>query len=56
MVDLLNIKDPSFIKSLSKKELKELAKQIREFLIENISKTGGHLSSNLGVVEITIAM
>ena len=56
MVDLLNIKDPSFIKSLSKRELKELANQIREFLIENISKTGGHLSSNLGVVEITIAM
>lgn len=56
MVDLLNIKDPSFVKTLSKKELKELAKQIRDFLIENISKTGGHLSSNLGIVEMTIAM
>lgn len=56
MVDLLEIKDPSFIKKLSMKELKELAWQIREFLIDNISKTGGHLSSNLGVVEITIAM
>ncbi len=56
MIDLYSIKDPSFIKDLSIKELKELAKEIRIFLIENISKTGGHLSSNLGVVEITIAM
>ena len=56
MIDLENIKDPSFIKDLSIKELKELAKDIRKFLIENISKTGGHLSSNLGVVELTIAM
>ena len=50
MIDLLEIKDPSFVKKLSMKELKELAHQIREFLIDNISKTGGHLSSNLGVV------
>lgn len=56
MIDLLKIKDPSFIKNMSMKELKELACEIREFLVENISKTGGHLSSNLGVVEITIAM
>lgn len=56
MVDLMEIKDPSFLKALSIKELKELANQIREFLIDTISKTGGHLSSNLGVVELTIAM
>lgn len=56
MINLEEIKDPSFVKSLSIKELKELANQIREFLIENVSKTGGHLSSNLGVVELTIAM
>lgn len=56
LIDLLAIKDPSFIKNMSIKELKELANQIREFLIEHLSKTGGHLSSNLGVVEITIAM
>lgn len=56
MIDLLEIKDPSFIKDMSIKELKELAGQIREFLVDTISKTGGHLSSNLGVVEITIAM
>ena len=56
MFNLLDIKDPSFIKKLSISELKELAKDIRSFLIENISKTGGHLSSNLGVVELTIAL
>ena len=56
MFDLYSIKDPSFIKDLSVKELKVLAQEIRDFLIEHISKTGGHLSSNLGVVEITLAM
>ncbi len=56
MIDLTEIKDPSFVKTLSKKELEGLAIQIREFLIENLSKTGGHLSSNLGIVELTIAM
>ncbi len=56
MINLLEIKDPSFIKNLSIKELRELANEIRKFLIESISKTGGHLSSNLGVVELTIAL
>ena len=56
MIDLMSIKDPSFIKNLNKKELKELVAQIRQFLIDSISKTGGHLSSNLGVVELTVAM
>ena len=56
MFDLESITDPSFVKKLSVKELKILASEIRQFLIDNISKTGGHLSSNLGVVEITLAM
>jgi len=56
MFDLYNIKDPSFLDDLSIKELDVLAQEIREFLIEKISKTGGHLSSNLGVVELTIAL
>ncbi|MGM9968977.1 MAG: 1-deoxy-D-xylulose-5-phosphate synthase [Anaeroplasma sp.] len=55
MLDLNNI-DQAYIKSLSKKELKELCSEIRTFLIENVSKTGGHLSSNLGVVELTVAL
>ena len=55
-MNIKDIKSPSVIKKMSKKELKVLATDIRSFLIENISKTGGHLSSNLGVVELTIAM
>jgi 1-deoxy-D-xylulose-5-phosphate synthase len=55
-MDLLKIKDPEFLKTLSYKELNELATEIRCFLIEEISKTGGHLSSNLGIVELTIAL
>ena len=55
-MDLLKIKDPEFLKTLSYQELNELAAEIRHFLIEEISKTGGHLSSNLGIVELTIAL
>ena len=44
------------IKYLSEEELKELPGEIRRFLIESISKTGGHLASNLGVVELTMAL
>lgn len=56
MIDLLNIKDPGFLKDMEKKELEVLSNEIRTFLIEKISKTGGHLSSNLGIVELTIAL
>lgn len=56
MFDIENIESPDFIKDLSIKELKILADDIRKFLIDNVSKTGGHLSSNLGVVEITLAL
>ncbi len=44
------------IKQLAPKELKTLCGEIREFLIENVSRTGGHLASNLGVVELTVAI
>ena len=44
------------IKQLTNEELDQLKKEIRTFLIENISKTGGHLASNLGVVELTMAL
>lgn len=53
---LEDIKDPSFLKNLSVHDLEILASEIRTFLIQSISKTGGHLSSNLGVVELTIAL
>lgn len=44
------------IKKLSKDELEPLCAEIRSFLVENISKTGGHLASNLGTVELTVAL
>ena len=47
---------PEELKNMSEEELSLLAVQIREFLIDKVSKTGGHLSSNLGVVELTIAL
>lgn len=53
---LKNIKSPDDIKHLSYEELDELASQIRHELISTVSKNGGHLASNLGVVELTIAL
>ena len=50
------IQKPNDIKKLSDSELDILAEEIREFLIESISKTGGHLASNLGLVELTMAL
>jgi len=55
-VDIKLIKNPKFLKEASVKECQVLGEQIREFLINSISKTGGHLASNLGVVELTIAL
>lgn len=53
---LEKIQKENDIKNLSPEELEVLAREIREFLIEKISKTGGHLASNLGVVELTMAL
>lgn len=55
-MNIFDIEGPQSIKSCSIHELEELAAEIRSFLISNISKTGGHLSSNLGIVEVTLAM
>ncbi|MFS0780997.1 1-deoxy-D-xylulose-5-phosphate synthase [Bacillus sp. 1P06AnD] len=55
-MDLLAIKDPSFLKNLNKQELESLSQEIREFLIQKLSVTGGHIGPNLGVVELTIAL
>lgn len=49
-------KDYNSLKNLSTKELEKLCSDIRAFLIDNISRTGGHLASNLGVVELTVAI
>lgn len=53
---LEKINHPNDIKNLKKEELPLLADEIREFLIRTISESGGHLASNLGVVELTMAM
>ena len=50
------IKQPNDIKNLTEEELQVLPQEIRTFLIEHLSKTGGHLASNLGTVELTIAL
>jgi 1-deoxy-D-xylulose-5-phosphate synthase len=56
MTFLEGITGPRDLDALSPRQLIELAAEIREFLISNVSKTGGHLGPNLGVVELTIAM
>lgn len=53
---LNNINSPKDIKKMNTKELDLLAKDIRKFLVRSVSKTGGHLASNLGVVELTLAL
>ncbi len=55
-MDIKSIQDPTFLKTMSISELVSFSETVRDFLIENLAQTGGHLSSNLGVVELTIAM
>ncbi|KOF09557.1 1-deoxy-D-xylulose-5-phosphate synthase [Planococcus glaciei] len=55
-MDLHTITSPSFLKELDNKQLVRLSEDIRRFLIENLSRTGGHIGPNLGVVELTIAL
>ncbi|MTT32693.1 1-deoxy-D-xylulose-5-phosphate synthase [Terrilactibacillus sp. BCM23-1] len=55
-MDLTSIKDPIFLKDMTIPELEQLAQEIRQFLIEQLSVTGGHLAPNLGVVELTLAL
>ncbi|GEB76504.1 1-deoxy-D-xylulose-5-phosphate synthase [Sporolactobacillus inulinus] len=55
-MDVSTIKNPKFLKKLSVDQMTELADDIRSFLIQKLSKTGGHLAPNLGVVELTLAL
>src|SRR6266568_924241 len=50
------IADPADLRSLSDADLRALAEEIRQFLVATVSKTGGHLGPNLGVVELTLAL
>ena len=56
MIDIKDIKDSNFLKDYSNQELEELACKIRQFILESVAKNGGHLSSNLGIVDLTLAM
>src|SRR5207302_1536351 len=53
---LESIQSPADIRGLSRTELEELAGEIRTFLVEKVTQTSGHLSPNLGVVELTLAV
>lgn len=55
-MDVSKIKNPSFLKDLSHQELEQLSSDIRKFLIETCSVTGGHIGANLGVVELTLSL
>ena len=55
-MNIKEIKNPKFLKKYNNKKLEHLSKDIRKFILENVSKTGGHLSSNLGIVDLTIAI
>ena len=51
-----SINQPADLKQLNEKQVEQLCEEIRSFLLKNISKTGGHLASNLGMVELTVAL
>ena len=53
---LQSIDSPADVRRLSRLELKQLATELREFIVQSVAQTGGHLSSNLGTVELTIAL
>src|SRR3954469_3881725 len=57
MYELLKtIDDPAQLRSLERRQLQQLADELRAYVLESVSKTGGHLSSNLGTVELTLAL
>ena len=53
---LNGVDSPADVKKLKVEQLKALAEEIRRFILTSVSKTGGHLASNLGVVELTLAL
>ena len=53
---LETIRTPADVKALPEKDLPLLCEELRKFLIQSVSETGGHLASNLGAVELTVAI
>ena len=57
MYELLKtVNDPAELRQLDRRQLPQLAEELRAYVLDSVSKTGGHLSSNLGTVELTIAL
>jgi 1-deoxy-D-xylulose-5-phosphate synthase len=57
MYELLkNLDTPAALRAMDRRQLHDVARELREYLIESVSATGGHLSSNLGTVELTVAL
>ena len=57
VLELLDrIESPAQLRTLDRRELPQLCNELREFLLQSVSRTGGHLSSNLGTVELTVAL
>ena len=53
---LETVNDPADLRRLPRAQLPALAEELRAYVLESVSKTGGHLSSNLGTVELTVAL
>ena len=53
---LAHINSPDALRQLDKKQLPQLAEELRTLIIDSVQQTGGHISSNLGVIELTIAL
>ena len=53
---LRSIDEPADLRRLAPGQLRELATEVRDFLLESVSRTGGHLAANLGAVELSIAL
>ena len=56
MAVLEKIHSPQDVQALDRRQLPELCEELRGFLVESVSQTGGHLASNLGAVELTVAI
>src|SRR3979490_1924070 len=56
MTVLERVNDPRDIRALNKDELRQLCRELREFTVDAVQKTGGHISSSLGTVELTVAL
>ena len=56
MPNLSTVHSPADLRALPRTQLKALAAELRDYVLQSVSKTGGHLSSNLGTVELTVAL